>query len=544
MSTSTSSMAPVSFYEDESLPDTGHSMPPKHRSAVNANWEEAGFEAGLQALDNLRSPRYLPTIAQIRQVIYLSVYPHQEAVELPMNASPRKRMLKGQRQERLPSPESSRLAANLLVAFSRTNGPDCVFRAIPHYPDPDAQPAGAKSVKFKDEAAGDQDFEDELADSPVGKPAQKLVGSALDCWDLLKPDAIDVKWEEPDDVSAPMVVGDHAWGLLDALISIMEEEDGSETGVSQWLIRHIPRVKGHLLWDFERPLRVVFSCMMPDSSAPGQPYNPHRASLGVRLLSLMLKATLYGKQITPSIAQHFVQLCAKHARQHYVTGPQIQYLLMSLATLSWAHSFIICFISEFLKTSTVIHDYAPPDAKGASRPRARPRPRVSGRDLKDSPPTQTEQKNTRERYSLPSRDIVLRNLASSSVAPHFAVALEDSAGELTMEERLELDAQKSAIAKMHLIQCLHAIFYPPSSSVVSSNEGLSSPGAITKSDWISIVRDGRLNKAVHTGFAHVVGLAPESPFQAVYVPLSYDVLGDVESELATSSGEPIPMEES
>lgn len=71
--------------------------------------------------------------AHIRELIYISLYPPEELAEIPVTNSPRKLQQHRQRRARMPSIEASRQAVNLLSAFSRTNGPNALFQAIPHY---------------------------------------------------------------------------------------------------------------------------------------------------------------------------------------------------------------------------------------------------------------------------------------------------------------------------------------------------------------------------------------------------------------------------
>lgn len=56
---------------------------------------------------------------------------------------------------------------------------------------------------------------------------------------------------------------------------------------SPLLLKHIPRMRPPLPWNFETPLNVVFSCLTSSRDAPGQPYHPYHAQLGIRLLSLV-----------------------------------------------------------------------------------------------------------------------------------------------------------------------------------------------------------------------------------------------------------------
>lgn len=164
----------------------------------------------------------------IRQLIYISIYPPEEHTDIPITNSPRKLQQHRLRRERLPSPEASRLAVNILCAFSRTNGPQALFQAIPHY-----RGFGGKSVGFKDNSAGDEAVTEEMKDSPIGDDARRAVGEAADCWDLVKADvvkrvgrasSVDSK-EEDSDTTMNLAVGNHSWGLLEALVVSFEEDE-------------------------------------------------------------------------------------------------------------------------------------------------------------------------------------------------------------------------------------------------------------------------------------------------------------------------------
>lgn len=116
----------------------------------------------------------------------------------------------------------------MLCAFSRTNGPQSLFQAIPHH-----RGFGGKSLAFKDESAGDEAVYEEMKDSPIGDDARRTVGEAADCWDLIRPGVVkrigrasseDGK-EEDSNSTMSSAVGTHSWGFLEVLVVSFEEDE-------------------------------------------------------------------------------------------------------------------------------------------------------------------------------------------------------------------------------------------------------------------------------------------------------------------------------
>ncbi|KAF8332075.1 uncharacterized protein EI90DRAFT_921346 [Cantharellus anzutake] len=326
-------------------------MPRSYKGLVDTCFEEGHYESGIQLLDRLRSPRYIPTISHVRQLIYMALYPPppppspvtgQNAYE-----SPRKAHAKRQRRFLVPSADASVGATALLTAFMHTNHPYSVFRAIPSYGTPST---GKKGIKFKDVADNDETINREMEDSPIGRDARAL-GQVKDCWGLLEPGLVKSKDRreaeesgsdgdrESDELTlgnnskvAARVVGKHSWGMLEVLIEGFEEDerwsketkDGTPDVASQILLTQVPHAQRGQPWNVERPINVIFASLSPSSSTltqlgspkanQGISIDPYRAQLGIRLLKLLINAALATPSINPSSYFAFHLLTFKRRR--------------------------------------------------------------------------------------------------------------------------------------------------------------------------------------------------------------------------------------
>ena len=247
----------------------------------------------------------------------MSLYPPEGIVDIPVTASPRKFQQHRQKRARMPSEEASRQSTNLLCAFVWTNGPRALFQAIPHYR------TGIKEVGFADAANVDETVNQEMEDSPIGRDA-RVVGQGKDCWSLLEPNVVCRKGcpaPDPEDdtdedelASMKSVVGSCSWPLLEVLVDAFEEDQkrsGCERVLSDHyltkkltrsilyvgrfspiLLTHIPRTKPPQPWNAGRAVNVIFSSILSSKDTLRQPYHPHRARLGIRLLSLVRNTTV------------------------------------------------------------------------------------------------------------------------------------------------------------------------------------------------------------------------------------------------------------
>lgn len=201
-------------------------------------------------------------------------------------------------------------------------------------------------------------------------------------------------------------------------------------------------------------------------------------------------------------------------------------------------------ICAYLEGSAVIH--GPTESKGSStpRPKARPRPRIAaaaateGTTKAEHSDLAPEEQVSIDPYPLPSLETILRHLASSSVTPHFALATpERKAFQNRNVDRLELDAQKSAVAKLHLLQCLDAILISPA----STSDFAKGKTTITGAQWAEALREKRIHKALRTGFTHTAGLTEDSLFKSLFISLCESVAGDLESKSAGATREDVTM---
>lgn len=248
--------------------------------------------------------------SHIRQLIYTALYPPETVIEVPITASPRKLQQQRQKQALMPSEAATQQAIELLSAFIRTNGPNALFQAIPSL----YQDSARKGVAFADAAVVDDSINDEMKDSPIGRGARSI-GQVRDCWGLLEPNLVQrdgaVQDEDSDD-EAPMntMVGRYSWPMLEILVSALEDDQWNHSneaereriaiarahsgahiahlvGYSPILVSQVSRVVKGQPWNVERPLKVVFSSLLPDIDSPGQPFDSHHAELGIRLLGLV-----------------------------------------------------------------------------------------------------------------------------------------------------------------------------------------------------------------------------------------------------------------
>jgi hypothetical protein len=229
-----------------------------------------------------------------------------------------------------------------------------------------------------------------------------------------------------------------------------------------------------------------------------------------------------------SSAETLVQLCVKPIKQPYCLSQHLQYLLVHLSSLSQYDVFVVALVCALLEGAIVVQSYGKGDASSASfkpAPKAKPRQRLPGAGAQPATTPTSGQPAPREPYPLPSLDVVLRHLASSSVTPQFAKASKGSSSKKITPARLEIDAQKSAVAKMHLLQSLNRIV-----SAQSSPDG--ARGSLSQPEWWDALLTKKVRKAVETGFHHVTGLDSNSEFKAFMAPTCLEILEDLEGTAA------------
>lgn len=220
--------------------------------------------------------------------------------------------------------------------------------------------------------------------------------------------------------------------------------------------------------------------------------------------------------------------------QPYCLLQHLQYLLMNLSSFPQYDVFVVALVSGLLEGSVVVQRYGQEDDDPLSSrpaPKAKPRQRLPGTGPQPAiADSVSGQQAPRGPYALPSLNTVLRHLASSSVTPQPAKLSAGPSPERITPARLEVDAQKSAVAKMHLLQSLSRIM----SAQPPPNEG---HGSVSQAEWRDALMIGKVRRAVETGFHHVAGLESDSEFKAFIAPTCLQVVEDLEGidAVATST---------
>ncbi|KZT08330.1 uncharacterized protein LAESUDRAFT_748862 [Laetiporus sulphureus 93-53] len=278
--------------------DVERDMPVHQRGLVDTCFEEGQYEAGIAVLEQLRSPKYRPSGPHVRQLVYIALRPPPPA-EDPNTASHPK--LESGQPSRMhaslaPSPAASDAALRLLHAFAGTNTPAALLHAFPQYETIDRAGKGASRGQ------GEED------DSFIARESIRI-RNARDCWAVLhegflqrKDDAAAIPRTNPGslassrrkadrgssdaDASLPSPVDQHAWGVLDWLLSLFEKdemlaEQSGQPSHSPLLLSQIPLPRaGNARWDIAAPLDVVFHCLHQTDSK--------RKRMGSRLFTLLI----------------------------------------------------------------------------------------------------------------------------------------------------------------------------------------------------------------------------------------------------------------
>ncbi|EIW83141.1 hypothetical protein CONPUDRAFT_164139 [Coniophora puteana RWD-64-598 SS2] len=267
------------------------------RGLVDTCFEEGQYESGIAMMEQLRTSRYKPHPAHIRQVLYIALFPHpsadssQQPSILPQTPqrSSAKSSLPPIKQPLGPSLAASEAAQRVLVSLALTNSPDSLARALPQY----ADTARSGQVYTADEE-----------DSALARDALCIQNSNY-CWDLLRPGfvhrngapaanltsskairarAASISKQPSED---PGSVAEHAWNVLEWLICIFEKDEvqSAQRGRpahSQLLLSHIPPPKAGSgpRTDAQAALDVAFYAL--DQA------DPVRKRLGLRLLTLLI----------------------------------------------------------------------------------------------------------------------------------------------------------------------------------------------------------------------------------------------------------------
>ncbi|TBU33794.1 hypothetical protein BD309DRAFT_947426 [Dichomitus squalens] len=328
--------------------------------------------------------------AHIRQLLYIALYPppsledqiEEEAMKLEPG-SPSKTLSRRHKSSLAPSPKATAAAQDLLMKFARTNTPGSLACALPAYPDNADAPAG--------NGAG-------LEDSHIAREALR-VRNARCCWEIIREGFIqrgngDVMasprktkgrrstrmQDEDDEVgegengAAPAPVSDHAWSVLDWILTLFESDEAAterkeEVHYSRLLLRQIPpsRPETAPRWDMRMPLDVVFHALEQEHEA--------QRSLGIRLLTLLINLTS-----TPFV-DFPMFLNAVSARVSSLPVDALSYLFAALPLTRTIARFKVMLCRHALGGNQTDSSSKP---KPQARARAQPRRRARAESTADS----------------------------------------------------------------------------------------------------------------------------------------------------------------
>ncbi|EIN11837.1 hypothetical protein PUNSTDRAFT_131989 [Punctularia strigosozonata HHB-11173 SS5] len=384
------------------------------QALVDTCFEEGQYEAGIDLLLNICTPKARPFAPHVRQVLYMALYPpppeNDPAAITAGNISPSKINLKRKRSALLPTPEATAAANRCMFHMALACSPASIMRAIPSYP-----PPGVGNFVMKDE---DED------ESYIARVTHRCFTHIRTCWDVLREgfvrrkrldvpgdnrrgrriaDDVDAEEEELEEGVEESAVGRHAWLVLEWLIMIFKNDQDAH--VRNGTQRHSPLLLAQIppsktgqgpRWDAKEPLDVVFCCM--DQA------DIHKRSLGGDLMSLLVNLTSSPDFDTSIFADQVVNRTAA-----------------SVDTLS--NLFLASTPSPALNTfKTVVYvkclGIPAPSATGSSRPKARGRlppraRRIGAADPELSGPNPI----VTPRDKPPNPDEVVNVLGAPSAAP-------------------------------------------------------------------------------------------------------------------------------
>ncbi|KAI0706817.1 hypothetical protein C8T65DRAFT_651560 [Cerioporus squamosus] len=352
------------------------------RNLVDTCFEEGQYESAIAVLDEIRSRKYKPFPAHIRQLIYIALYPppsledqlEEEAMKLEPG-SPSKLLSRRHKSSLAPTPKAIASAQDLLMKFSRTNKPESLACVAPSYPDTPSMDVNNRADE---------------EDSYIAKQALRL-RNARCCWEILKEGFIqrggsdiassprkptsrqltrghddDNDGWEGEDSDTPAPVGDHAWSVLDWLLALFEKDEAAveRTGqvrYSPLLLRQIPPSRAHNMprWDVEMPLDVAFHALLQDGEA--------RRSLGVRLLSMLINLA------STTLLDFPMFLNAVSTRVSSLPVDMLSYLFSSLPLTQTTAHFKVMLCRHALGGSHTTSGRPKPQARARAQPRRRTR---------------------------------------------------------------------------------------------------------------------------------------------------------------------------
>lgn len=279
------------------------------RGLVDTCFEEGLYDSGIAVLDQLRSPSFKPpaqvssnTILvpdliafysdHIRQLLYIALFPpppatgdqitHLEQIPpSPIKGSPTRQKPTIAKASLSPSVTHSALAQRLLFSFLATNSPRSLFRALPRYPlddpaDNDLPPA------LNDNSHGE--------DSLISRESL-CIKDCKHCWAILKDGFVQRKKFFPPDTSkkrgraaydvqdvvldqgqgsgTQAVVAEHAWPVLEWLLSLFEKDECLNSHKSLGKVRLLDRVRNNRYLILEKFSLLLLSQIPPPRGSSG-----------------------------------------------------------------------------------------------------------------------------------------------------------------------------------------------------------------------------------------------------------------------------------
>ncbi|KZT26752.1 hypothetical protein NEOLEDRAFT_1062201 [Neolentinus lepideus HHB14362 ss-1] len=422
-----------------SNPHGEREMTKNQRGLVDACFEEGQYESGISLLQQLRSSGYKPSPSHIRQLLYIALYPPPDKGKeksRPDFGSPSKVPPAKQKKSALiPTAAASEAAIQCLTSYLTTNTPKSLLRALPSYP----PPKGRDGVQTND-------MMDEDEDSFISREAANIT-QCKDCWTILREGFIlradgdpssdrsgakarrklildeDTMYSDSTDTDVPVLVGEHAWPVLEWLIEVIEK-DANLTGnsghprYSPLLLCQIPPARTGTIarWEADKPLDIMMYCLHQTE--------PSRRLAGARLASLLIDLT----SVVHFDAAAFTN--AVFARLIAEGGLMFSDFLAILPDSVVASKFRLALCRKFLATNSSVDSVRTVSAskpQGRIQPRARRRGAAqTGEDVSPKAVDAQAPETIASRLPLPSSSEILQLVQTSRNSTKHGAAVEES----------------------------------------------------------------------------------------------------------------------
>ncbi|KAI0062905.1 hypothetical protein BV25DRAFT_1803153 [Artomyces pyxidatus] len=468
---------------------TGHQphreMTRMQKGLVDSSFEEGHYEAGIAVLAQTRSPNYTPSRSHIRQLLFIALYPSSplgdkgkgrathDTVALARTAPP-----KATSSAVVLSNSATVAAQTTLMSFAQTNSPSALLRALPSYDELGTKNPGDSGDPVMD-GASEQD-------SLVARGAARFQ-QCKDCWQILRGGFIPPAEESPSVVPGspskrrrvevpmyyshssedgpPSTVGSTAWPVLDWLLTLFEQDE-TETAKDQQvkysplLLSHIPSTRSDsgAKWAANVPLNVVFCCFKEKEQ--------RRRDMGGRLLTLLINLTATNLFDLPL----FLNLLHSHLP---TDASEFREMCSMLPPSPAVLRFKLALCQRFLSHG--------PASRGPSTPKAQARRPIPNR-------------TRRKQGGVVSVDVA-KPLSVDSTSHPVSSMTPSRAVLLPASEVLHLLASVSDKDPMtYLVKSQLLVAYGTLQRQTVVEE--------RSQDWIEMLRDGRVRKAVEEAFGN------------------------------------------